>query len=138
MFLDSGSVLNYIKFYLCIYKHHTIRVNRGVEIWLHTFLTSSVSGGYWSALCSSCSSCIKESMISFELETGLAPELVWILCGRQAWLTPVKAEPLILGHPIWSLFTIAADLPRLPLNCLQKIKEIRIYIRIMMHLHRFV
>jgi len=39
-------------------------------------------------------------MVSFELETGLSPELVSTLFGRETYLASVKTEPLILGHSI--------------------------------------
>jgi hypothetical protein len=34
-----------IKLSLCLIKHHTIRIYEGVEVYVHTFLTSALGGG---------------------------------------------------------------------------------------------
>jgi hypothetical protein len=34
---------------LCLTKHDAVRLIRGVEVYLHAFLTSAVDGGEWSA-----------------------------------------------------------------------------------------
>jgi len=34
-------------------KHHTVKMYRGAEVELHSFLTSAMDGGEWSASCPS-------------------------------------------------------------------------------------
>jgi hypothetical protein len=37
--------------FLCLTKHHTIKKYWGVEVQIHTFLTSALDGGEWPASC---------------------------------------------------------------------------------------
>jgi hypothetical protein len=39
-----------VKLPLCLTKHHAMKVYWGMEVQLHTFLTSALDGGVWSAL----------------------------------------------------------------------------------------
>jgi hypothetical protein len=38
-----------VKLSLCLTKHHAMKTFWGVEVWLHSFLTSAVDRGEWSA-----------------------------------------------------------------------------------------
>jgi hypothetical protein len=38
-----------VNLFLCLTQHHAMKTYRGVEVWLHTFLTSAPDGGEWSA-----------------------------------------------------------------------------------------
>jgi hypothetical protein len=43
-----------VKLSMCFIKHHTMKMYRGVEVQLHTFLTSALDGAEWSITCLGC------------------------------------------------------------------------------------
>jgi hypothetical protein len=71
-------ILKNIKLFLCLIKHHIINKYEGVELELHSFLTSALHRGEWSA------SRPKEiAAESIGYKVGWTPDPVWRMYGRE-------------------------------------------------------
>ena len=59
-----------------LYSVHAVKAYGGTEIWLHSFVTSSLRAGGWSALRPDPLYPVGNNTVTVEQEAGWAPELV--------------------------------------------------------------